>query len=138
MADNDYMFYGAYMDEWKENKSYRVGINSKVQTTNYMELFVAYERNYDGLILQTSGIDSLRTFDKILAVKIDTLTFKNLEWFPSSKANNTIGITTFIPLDSLPNGTHTLTVWSTLKYENQHQEFEVGGYQVKIPFLIDK
>ncbi len=138
MADNDYMSYSAYMDEWPEDKSYRIGINSKVQSLNYMELFVAYERHYDNLIVLTSKTDSLRSFDKMLSVKIDNNVYSNLEWFPSSKPDNTIGVTTFVPLDSLPNGMHTLTVWTKLKYENTYQENEVGGYQVRIPFMVDR
>lgn len=135
MSDNDYIFNGTYMDEWKDNKTYGIGINSKIQKYNYMELFVAYEKAYDNLIMKTSSIDSLRSFDKILSVKIDSTLHQNLKWFPSNKENNTVGVTTFIPIDSLSNGIHTLVVWTDTKYDSQHQGL---GYQVKIPFLVDR
>ncbi len=134
MSDNDYIFNGTYMDEWKDNKTYGIGINSKIQKSNYMELFVAYEKAYDNLIMKTSSIDSLRSFDKILSVKIDSTLQQNLKWFPSNK-ENTVGVTTFIPIDSLSNGTHTLVVWADTQYDNQHQDL---GYQAKIPFLVDR
>ncbi len=137
MADNDYVSYSSYMDEWEEEKIYRIGISSKVQTGNLMELFVTYHHMYDDLIEQTSEIDSLRTFDKILQVQIDSKIEQNLEWFPSSKSNNLRGITTMIPIDSLTNGHHTLIVSSKIKYLNDQQEAESGGYKVKIPFWVD-
>jgi hypothetical protein len=138
MSNNAYMSYSAYMDEWPDEKSYRIGINSKIQSSGFLELYVGYRREYDFLIDQTSNIDSLKSFDKILSVMIDTNRQNSLTWHPSSKPNNRIGITTFIPLDSLKKGLHVLTVWTEIQYPNKDMEYEMGEYAVTIPFIVDR
>lgn len=138
MANNDYLSYSSYMDEWKEDKVYKIGISSKIQEGNLMELFVTYHHRYDDLIEQTSLIDSLRTFDKILQVQLDSNIIENLNWHPTSKSNSLIGITSMIPINTLKEGSHTLIVSSKVKYLDEYREAEAGGYKVIIPFWIDR
>ncbi|MCB0409033.1 MAG: hypothetical protein KDD29_02370 [Flavobacteriales bacterium] len=138
MADNDYIHYSVYLDEWIDGEIGMVAINSKVQTGTYMELFVTYFHRFDELIEQTSEIDSLKTFDKILEVQIDTTICEPLIWFPAIKHNNIRGVTTMIPIDSLSNGHHTIYISSKLKYLNEQQEAGSEEYKVKIPFWVDK
>lgn len=139
MADNTYMFEGAYMENWNEETVQRIGISEKVITGNLLELFVRYNRSYDGLIEQTNNKSSERSFDQIIAVEIDDSSYTNLNWFPTRKINNSIiGITTMIRLDSLVNGNHDLKVYTKYRFQDGRKEYELGGYQVKIPFWIDR
>ena len=65
-----------------------VGINSKIQKTNFMEVFIRYERHYDDLILETSEIDSLKFFEKLIKIKINNKEISNFNWHPTIKRNH--------------------------------------------------
>ena len=134
MSMNEYVYSGAYMDEWDNEKFYKMGISSKIQTGNFMELFITYHKGYDHLIEKSSTVDSLKTFDKVVTVKIDTVVLKNLIWHPASKQSNLIGIIAMVPIHELANGKHILSVYSEGNNDPNHDQI----YNATIPFWIDK
>lgn len=145
MADRSYLetgayiYEGAYMDKWDENSFHSIGIDSKVQQNNLMELFVRYDRFLDPLIHQTSDIDSLKSFDKISGVAIDDSIITGLQWMPTRKLNESIiGITTMVPIHHLENGLHKIQVFSNKRYENEHTERESDIYGFTIAFWVDR
>ncbi len=137
MADNDFVIEGWYMDSWTEDTKHFVGIDSKVQNSNYLELFVSYYKYFDEQITQSATADSLRFFENIIQVSIDDSIHSNLEWFPTKKLNESnIGVTCMIPLHNLENGSHYVSVRFPLKSTENHKGSTSD--EVKILFWVNR
>jgi len=131
-----------YMDNWTGETINNVGISSKAQAGNLMEVYVGYKASYDELIEMTSDIDSLKRFDKIIAIDIDDSLYSNLGWVYTVKLNQSLnGITTIVPIDHLKNGWHKIkiyTKYSTFtkkELEDHGQRYEI---EYDIPFWVDR
>ena len=122
------------MDEWGDyDYIFHVGISSKKQHTNFMEVFIRYDRYYDDLIHETSKTDSLKSFDKLIKVKINNQSIENIIWHPTIKKDNFRGITALIPIKEFSDGEYVLKIKSSVLLYNSF--LEKG---CKIPFWIDR
>ena len=136
--DNLMLHEGYYMDSWDDNTISFSGIDSKVQTSNLMEVFIAYGRKTDELINQLPVADSLKTYDQIVKVTVDDSLYNNIEWVSSKTQSGLFGITTMIPINNLKNGFHKVTIYTDYKSDNWTPDHGDKEFEIRIPFWVDK
>lgn len=127
-----------YMSNWEEKALHSVGIDAKKQTSNLMEVFVAYSRHTDELIHQINVPDSLKTLDQIIDITIDDSLSNNLDWVSSKTLWGTKGITTMVPITHLDNGLHIINIYTDYKSKNWSPDHGDKEIEIKIPFWVDK
>ena len=127
LSKNEYVSYKYYMDEWGDY-IFLYGISSKKQHTNFMEVFIRYDRHYDDLIHETSKTDSLKSFAKLAKVQINNQSIQNIIWHPTIKKDNFRGITALIPIKQFSDGEYILKLKTSV----------LSDYSAEIPFWIDR
>lgn len=121
-----------YKDEQSPEKWYPISVSSKIQKGNYVEVFIPYSMGYDAWIKKLPLSDSLKTLERIIEVKIDSVEIKNFSWFSTSAKNGYAGVMAMIPIRQFENGEHTLFVTVGRKVtKDKKTEFAV-------PFWIDR
>jgi hypothetical protein len=128
-----------YMDNWNESTvKTRVGISSKIIKGNYLEIYLRYDKVFDPLIELTHDSSDNRLFSKLVTVSIDSSHVKNLNWLPSKKLSNQIGISAMIPLNEFENGRHTIYFHVNKKYIDAYSEIINRDNIINIPFWLDR
>ncbi|MBI3134307.1 MAG: hypothetical protein HYZ14_06475 [Bacteroidetes bacterium] len=136
LADGDYMAYSFYRDQNSEHNRSRASIQSKIVQSNFLDVFVLYERRFDDLISQTPTPDSLRTFADITGIQIDDSCYQQVTWNPYWNEEITnIGINTVIDISHLTNGEHLLRIYTDNTRINSSPNQE--SFEVRIPFWKD-
>jgi hypothetical protein len=121
-----------YKDEQSPEKWYPISVSSKIQKGNYVEVFISYSMGYDARIKKLPLSDSLKTLERIIEVKIDSVEIKNFSWFSSSAKNGYAGVMAMIPIRQFDNGEHTLFITIGEKVDKDNMS------QFVIPFWIDR
>jgi hypothetical protein len=121
-----------YKDEQSPEKWYPISVSSKIQKGNYVEVFIPYSMGYDARIKKLPLSDSLKTLERIIEVKIDSVEIKNFSWFSSSAKNGYAGVMAMIPIRQFDNGEHTLFITIGEKVDKDNMS------QFVIPFWIDR
>ena len=131
-AENKTISYSYYLDEHITDQYYSVAISSKIQTGNYLELFITYEKHYDFLFSSSTNTNSSAFLSDLFELNIDKTEINNISWHPSERPNEINGISCMIPIKAFQNGNHELIInindMNTKKISNS----------ISIPFWIDK
>lgn len=140
LADDYFTTDGVYLDKWNEEiHSRRVAIGSQVIHSNYLEVFVLYVKNYDGIINNSSEVDSLKLFSNTIEVKIDSQLVNNIRWIPTRKGKDYLfGLTGMIPINKYDVGHHLISVVAKTPGDVNEDIFKRGGYEENIHFWIDR
>jgi hypothetical protein len=138
MADGEYMAYANYRDQITEKDKSRVSIQSKIISSNFLDVFVLYERRFDFLINATETPDSLKTFASITGVQIDDSTYNDVSWSPywNSEITN-IGINAMLDITHLSNGKHILRVFTKSDQIDPTDLEHLEQFETSIPFWKD-
>ncbi len=130
MANNHTVIYSFYRDE-HSSKGYEPTIGSKIQKGNYVEVFIPYTSASDLRVEKLSLPDSLKSFEQIIEVRIDSIDINKPSWFPTYAKNSIRGVTSMIPIHEFDNGEHILFITIGRKIDKHEMEFI-------IPFWIDR
>lgn len=138
MAEGEYMSYAFYRDQTDSYHKTRVSIQSKIITSNYLDIFVLYERRYDFLINATDTPDSLKTFAEITSIQIDDSIYQDIAWSPywNEEVTN-IGINTLVDISNLSNGKHMLRVFTNSSQIITTDLVHLELFETSIPFWKD-
>lgn len=138
LAEGEHMTYAHYRDQLGEDLRSRVNIQSKIIQSNFLDIFVLYERRFDELISATATPDSLKSFAEITGVQIDDSSYQHLSWstFWNEEISN-LGINTVIDISHLANGKHILKVYTLSDNINYDDVDHKETFEAIIPFWKD-
>ncbi len=132
MANNHTVIHSFYRDEYSsKGREYEPTISSKIQKGNYVEVFMPYTSASDSRVEKLSLPDSLKSFEQIIEVRIDSVDIKKMSWFPTYATNGIQGVTSMLPIQQFENGEHTLFITIGKKVDKHEMKFI-------IPFWIDR
>ena len=130
LSDNEYINHRHYMDQWSD-KVFFYGVSSKIQQTNFMEVFIRYDKWHDFVLEEADEKKGNKNYVDFIKIKVDSININGLKWHPTIKKDEYRGITALIPIDQFNNGEHLLTIISPFVRNYDSDSLE-------IPFWIDR
>jgi len=138
MAEGSEINYKFYRDQMDESERARASIQSKLIHSNYLDVFLLYQRVQDNLIADSHPADSMKTYSRIVGVMIDDSIYNEVTWHPTwNKELTNIGISAMIEIRHLSNGEHILKVYTKFDWKDEQEKFDRGYMESFIPFWKD-
>tara|TARA_Y100000385_G_scaffold153451_1_gene159222 strand:- start:1134 stop:1514 length:381 start_codon:yes stop_codon:yes gene_type:complete len=118
------------MDQWGDKVLF-YGVNSKIQQTNFMEVFIRYDKWHDFVIEEEDEKKGNKNYVDFIKIEVDSININDIKWHPTIKKDEYRGITALIPIDQFNNGEHLLKIISPFvrNYDSD---------SLAIPFWIDR
>ena len=128
-----------YLDQSYESERFSiVGIQSKVVNGNYLEVFIRYDKMFDPVIAKTNKEKSMQRFQDVFTILIDNEFQSDINWYPTKKVSNIIGISAMLPLKVLSEGKHQFTFRIKDEFKDDYTHYVNRKKVIDIPFWIDR
>ena len=137
-AEDQYIHYGMYRDQMTTEERSKINIQSKLISSNYLDVFVLYERRYDRLIHKIEVENQANYFSNLIAIEVDDSAYTKINWYQKwSRDITNIGVSAMINISHLVNGPHTLKVYTKFELDKTEDPYHQGYVESIIPFWKD-